>query len=169
MSWQRSEAAKRKRSGSDKLAFLPPHLQHGITARVSPMCNQTTIWADCQMKSSFWLWMPTLEHHLVTRQQNLLSVGSLSILQYSWLVWVRVGHGECLQALHALWTSTGELQRAIGWNRNYKGANKSCMKINLFLMWFYAIVCYYNLYTLWKPSLYGSLKNKLHGFCVICR
>lgn len=143
MSWQRSEASKRKKSGSDKLAFLPLHLQHSITARVCSMCTKTTIWADCHMKRSFCLCLPTLEHHLVTRQQNLLSVGSLSILQYSWLAWVRVGHGESLQALHTLWTSTGELQRAIGWNRNCKGAKgvdgrftayyELCMRINVIL------------------------------------
>lgn len=180
MSWRRSEALKRKKSGSDKLAFLPLHLQHSITARVCSMCTNATLWTDCHMKRSFSLCLPTLEHHLVTRQQNLLSVGSLSILQYSWLVWVWVGHGESLQALHTLWTSTGELQRAIGWNRNCKGANKTVTKrimnraedksffkcdfMQLYSSW------YWNLpFTIhYENQVCMGIFKKLQGFCVIC-
>ncbi len=96
--------------------------------------------ANCQMKRSFCLCVLTLEQHLVTRQQNLLSVGGLSVLQDGWLAWVRVAHGESLQALHTLWTRTGQLKRAVGWKRNCRGADKTVMNV----LWYNYAIPYYN-------------------------
>lgn len=57
---------------------------------------------------------PTLHHHLVTGHQDLLAVAGLRILQDGGarLCCRRIGHGESLQALHAVGAVVGQLDSA---------------------------------------------------------
>lgn len=57
---------------------------------------------------------PTLHHHLVTGHQDLLAVAGLRVLKDggAGLRRRRVGHGESLQALHAVSAVIGQLDGA---------------------------------------------------------
>lgn len=57
---------------------------------------------------------PTLHHHLVAGHEDLLPVAGLRVLQDggAGLRRRRVGHGESLQALHAICAVIGQLDGA---------------------------------------------------------
>ena len=75
---------------------------------------------------------PTLYNHLVAGHEDLLPVAGLSVLQDggAGLGSSSVGHGECLQALHAVCAVIGQLDGPALGDGNCRGTT-SCVRTSL--------------------------------------